>query len=132
MNHFFIVLYIYIYIYIYINYDSIWTYNICSMMIALTIKPRHQLIFGVGKIQTQVPYSTTKDFTSWVNWIVFSISIKINSICYLIPNDMHVISQTICMLSQSKLKQDQNRTLCPRNQRSPIPYNRKNNILKNY
>ena len=38
------------------------------MMVALTIRPRHQLVFGVGGIWTQVPYSTTRDFTSWANW----------------------------------------------------------------
>ena len=32
------------------------------------IKPRHQLVFGVGEIWTQTPYATIRDFTSWANW----------------------------------------------------------------
>ena len=38
------------------------------MMVALTIRPRHQLIFGVGEIWIQVPCSTTRNFISWANW----------------------------------------------------------------
>ena len=37
-------------------------------MITLNIRPRHQLIFGVGEIWIQVPCSTTKNFISWANW----------------------------------------------------------------
>ena len=38
------------------------------MMIVLIIRSRRQLVFGVGEIWIQIPYSTTRNFTNWARW----------------------------------------------------------------
>ena len=54
--------------------DNIWIYGVHSMinmisfmMISLIIRPRHQLIFGIDRIRTQVSYLMIRNFTCWIN-----------------------------------------------------------------
>ena len=43
---------IFIYLFILYRYDRIPTYRVSSIMIALTIRPKHQSVFGVGRVRT--------------------------------------------------------------------------------
>ena len=43
---------IFIYLFILYRYDRIPTYRVSSITIALIIRPKHQLVFGVGRVRT--------------------------------------------------------------------------------